>query len=630
MGAQLKTSFTGDTTGFDDALKKVNRGLADTSVKARSAGATVLNFSRVVQDAPFAFNNFGSIANNIDPLVESFGRLKNEARELSLETGKNVSVMSLLGKSLVGGAGVGLAISAVTSLITAFSMGLFDTAKNTDKAAEEQNKYKKVLEESAEVVKKAQADSLQQVQTVRMLATEILNTNAPYQERKRALEELKQTNKAYFGDLTLENSSYTKLTNTINQYASALINANIQKKVADKVSDAIFNEKDFAAQFDDITAKINKEVDRINKTIQNKVNIGIIDNDPEVRKKEFEYLRGESKVLSELVPKRREIADKWGEASIILGKLTEQYESATAATLRFQSTDDRSVKEVKTPKAFDTNEFYKKNLVDFNEGLYKLDQEFQKQFDESGKKAGEAFTDGLSGFMSGTSVRTKRVEEASKKLVELAALGFKVPDAATFFADPNNSAATLDILFPPDLVNQAKKRAEIITNAVQDAFINVADSFGSALGSGGSIGQAIAAGAESLLRIVGSVLQQVGTQMVTAALLAKALQKAIPKILLNPGLSLAVGVGLVALGGLLKNIKMTKVPGFADGITGFGGGMALVGERGPELVRLPSGSDVIPNHMIGGSQSLFVSGRIRGRDIFLVNDTESSRHNRLF
>lgn len=37
------------------------------------------------------------------------------------------------------------------------------------------------------------------------------------------------------------------------------------------------------------------------------------------------------------------------------------------------------------------------------------------------------------------------------------------------------------------------------------------------------------------------------------------------------------------------------IPGFAGGVTNFGGGLALVGEKGPELVNLPRGSDVIPN-----------------------------------
>ena len=42
------------------------------------------------------------------------------------------------------------------------------------------------------------------------------------------------------------------------------------------------------------------------------------------------------------------------------------------------------------------------------------------------------------------------------------------------------------------------------------------------------------------------------------------------------------------------------VPKFAKGTTYAPGGMALVGERGPELVNLPKGSQVIPNHKIGG------------------------------
>lgn len=44
----------------------------------------------------------------------------------------------------------------------------------------------------------------------------------------------------------------------------------------------------------------------------------------------------------------------------------------------------------------------------------------------------------------------------------------------------------------------------------------------------------------------------------------------------------------------------SNIPGFANGVTGFGGGLAVVGERGPELVRLPGGSDVIPAGRAGG------------------------------
>lgn len=47
------------------------------------------------------------------------------------------------------------------------------------------------------------------------------------------------------------------------------------------------------------------------------------------------------------------------------------------------------------------------------------------------------------------------------------------------------------------------------------------------------------------------------------------------------------------------------IPGFANGVRNFGGGLAVVGEKGPELVNLPKGADVFTNQesrqMVGGA-----------------------------
>lgn len=51
-----------------------------------------------------------------------------------------------------------------------------------------------------------------------------------------------------------------------------------------------------------------------------------------------------------------------------------------------------------------------------------------------------------------------------------------------------------------------------------------------------------------------------------------------------------------------------RVPGFANGTNFAPGGAAWVGERGPELVNLPRGSQVIPNHNVGGYLSGGSSG----------------------
>lgn len=57
--------------------------------------------------------------------------------------------------------------------------------------------------------------------------------------------------------------------------------------------------------------------------------------------------------------------------------------------------------------------------------------------------------------------------------------------------------------------------------------------------------------------------------------------------------------GMAGSGGFLGAIG-GFFSGFADGTNFAPGGMALVGERGPELVNLPRGSQVVPNNQLGG------------------------------
>ena len=68
-----------------------------------------------------------------------------------------------------------------------------------------------------------------------------------------------------------------------------------------------------------------------------------------------------------------------------------------------------------------------------------------------------------------------------------------------------------------------------------------------------------------------------------------------------------MGAGFQKAGGAISGIKDTlhklKIPGFATGTNYAPGGLAMVGERGPELVNLPRGSQVIPNNKIQGGSS---------------------------
>ncbi len=63
--------------------------------------------------------------------------------------------------------------------------------------------------------------------------------------------------------------------------------------------------------------------------------------------------------------------------------------------------------------------------------------------------------------------------------------------------------------------------------------------------------------------------------------------------------------GMAPIMAAVNGASLAGVPGFASGVRNFGGGLALVGERGPELLNLPGGSDVIPS---GATRGLLSGG----------------------
>jgi len=116
--------------------------------------------------------------------------------------------------------------------------------------------------------------------------------------------------------------------------------------------------------------------------------------------------------------------------------------------------------------------------------------------------------------------------------------------------------------------------------------------------------------------IVGDLISQAVAAMVSGALKDWATEVPFGYILAPAMAALA--------GGLAKTAFNSMIPGFATGTNFAPGGLALVGERGPELVNLPMGSAVYNNRLTqsaltgGGGMNITVDGVIRGNDLALV------------
>jgi len=169
-----------------------------------------------------------------------------------------------------------------------------------------------------------------------------------------------------------------------------------------------------------------------------------------------------------------------------------------------------------------------------------------------------------------------------------------------------------------NLENLTESIGAFFENAAVDIATNFGETLGQVITGTANFGDFFA----GLFNVLGKGVESLGKDLIkigTAALVAKL---ALDQVLANPFAAIAAGVALVALGSLIS--QATNRQRFAVGTRNAPGGLALVGERGPELVNLPRGSQVIPaaqtSQMMGGvGGSVEVFGVLRGQDIFFSN-----------
>jgi hypothetical protein len=145
---------------------------------------------------------------------------------------------------------------------------------------------------------------------------------------------------------------------------------------------------------------------------------------------------------------------------------------------------------------------------------------------------------------------------------------------------------------------------------------NVDDAAQNLAGTFEGMFRSIIDGSQSFGDAFTSVIKQIAAEILSKA--------AVFAILKMSGSSSVSGVSLFNyIGGKSSGLPYTpgqNIQGYAEGTNFAPGGMSLVGERGPELVNLPRGSQVIP---MNNQMRVEVIGKIRGSDIQLA----LSRHN---
>ena len=266
----LKITITADN---QQAVKNIqetvtatnNLGTAFKTLPNTSNQATyaLSNLSRVAQDAPYGFIG---IANNLNPLLESFQRLKVDA-------GSSGAALKQMAQGLMGPAGIGLALGVASSLLVTFGDKLFQSSAAQKAAAEKTKENTDRIKEQKDALDQIYSSTAQEVTQVSSLVAVLQNENETRNRKVKALDALKKINPEIFNALKLEKGAVEGLNTAYDTYIanlSSLITLKIKQKELEQVTEEILKRqgltltqeaKDIAA-----TGKVLKDSANTRKT----------------------------------------------------------------------------------------------------------------------------------------------------------------------------------------------------------------------------------------------------------------------------------------------------------------------------------------------------------------------------
>lgn len=228
-------------------------------VGANQASNALMNFGRIAQDAPYGIQGW---ANNLNPAIEAYQRLR-------VETGSNTAAIRALGQSLMGPAGLGIAVSLISSGLIAYQMWQQKANKATKDAKKNTDDYISTLDQLTQVQVKGAENAQKELTDLKILYGVYQNATMPLRDRKRAYSELQEQYPEYFKNLAFEKEAsektvkaYDTLTQSILATARARAAADLITKNSSRQLENEQKVKDLEAERLKIQVKRNIEASK--------------------------------------------------------------------------------------------------------------------------------------------------------------------------------------------------------------------------------------------------------------------------------------------------------------------------------------------------------------------------------
>jgi hypothetical protein len=233
-------------------------------VSAGAANGSAIAFNRIIQDSPFGIIGVG---NNIQQFTEQLSALK-------IQTGSTGSALKVFFSSLITPANLAiLAVSAITSAWTAYSLGLFDAKEETKETTTETERLNQALNNvvnSLSAVDSARLNANKSAAS-ELVELELLNsvlndTSKSESERIGAYNTLLEKYPRILGNLSEETAlvdglgeSYLQIVRAINQKSAAIA-------IEDKLVEL------YKEQFE-LEEKVNKETQTQNQLLKQRAEL---------------------------------------------------------------------------------------------------------------------------------------------------------------------------------------------------------------------------------------------------------------------------------------------------------------------------------------------------------------------
>lgn len=555
----LKLVITADNADALAKIKQFSESLgAQTTQWERNKKATgdatnaLTNFSRLAEDSAYGLRG---AANNINPFIESFKRLKDE-------TGSTKAALLSMAQGLIGPAGILVAVSAISSIWIKYSDAQNKAKKDAEELAKADNSSAEAIKKKKEAIESIYDTTAKEATQVSTLIA-IINSETESRNRKKdALKELQKINPEIFNGLKIEGDAVKGINNAYKDYIDNLgtiIALKIKQKELEDVTEKLLKNQGITLSEDE---KFLKKVGDAYR--QNRINTA---SDVEARKIATQVQTEKNKKESEeiiLLEKRDRILKAIGELSKgakITGaggggdadkkdpfvEATKEYNNAVQNNLDLRSKDLISqktyfenyekivqaylnkIKNIDTEQAKNTlKKLTPKELIKSVSDTYDSDLEAKAA-------AMDAFD--FNPLKKGANIQGNEATPYSEKAFEN---GKNQLDK--FFKENNKIFKQAE----RDAKEFNEKYTQIINGIAQDISEKLGETLGELL-SGGDLRSAL----QSFLTILADGLINVGKLAIATGLAIEGIKEALKS--LNPVAAIGAGVALIALGSFVKS-----------------------------------------------------------------------------